>query len=135
MKLFTFFLFFAFILSSQTILSGQNAEQALKQVLQSRTNDIFNRWDDQWSADQYIDESATISYFEESTYSKNTLIAHGTFTVKRTLFFTTRLNVKFTCKVSINSSGGTIVNVCYDDSSSDMKDCCDPAKWKLDSLQ
>ena len=103
-------------------------------LIKSVTLDIFNRWDDEWSADKYIDETAGISYFEES--SSNTIIAHGTFTVKRSAWFvTSKLNVKFTCKIRLNSSGSaTIVNVCYQDSSVDMKDCCEPSKWGLDSL-
>lgn len=132
MKPLRFALLFAIVFVTQTTIFGQDTK--LKQVLLTKVNSIFNRWDDEWSADKYIDESAGISYFQENT--SDTFIANGTFTVKRTAWFvTSKLNVKFTCKVRLNSNGSaTIVNVCYQDTSIDMRDCCEPSKWGLDSL-
>lgn len=124
-----------FLLGTQFLSAQSDKEDALKRLLQGRINEIFHRWDDEWSADKYLDETAVISYFEESTYSNNTIVAHGTFTVKRTMIFTSKLNVKFTCKIRVNSNGTSqIVNVCYQDSSVDQKDCCEPSRWGLDRL-
>jgi hypothetical protein len=131
------FFFSVFLLLSGTAsLSAQsNEEEQVKRFLQGRINEIFHRWDDEWSVDKYIDETAVISYFKESDYSTNTIIAHGTFTVKRTLIFSSNLNVKFTCKIRANSDGSTtLVNLCYQDSSVDQKDCCEPSKWGLHRL-
>jgi len=130
-------LFFLLLLTALSFnLSAQSsAENMLKRVLHGRVNEIFLRWDDSWSVDRYIDESATISYFEESSYSANTLIAHGSFTVNRTIVFTSKVNVKFTCKVRVNANGSTkIINVCYQDGSASQTDCVDPSKWGLDEL-
>lgn len=125
----------AIFLLGTTLIFSQSDEEMLKRVLQGRINDIFKRWDDNWSADKYIGETALISYFEESTYSDDMIVAHGTFTVNRTVIFTTKLNVKFTCNLKANSDGSmTISNLCYKDSSVDMEDCCDPSDWGLGRL-
>lgn len=135
MKKILIFSFFNLLFGS-TFLSAQSNEEVLKRVLQGRINEVFHRWDDEWSADRYLDETAVISYFEESTYSSNSLIAHGTFSVKRSLaIFTSTVNVKFTCKVRVGSDGSIVMsNLCYQDGSVDQKDCCEPSRWGLDRL-
>jgi hypothetical protein len=125
---FFFSLFFLFI--SQSAFS-QDAEVMMKRILQGRINDIFHKWDDQWSWDTYIDESAYITTLKESEYSNDRLVAEGTFTVKR---FGSKVKVKFTAKVKATSTSLIITNLCYDDTSASDKDCCEPSKWNLDVI-
>ena len=123
-------LFLALVFATQTAFS-QDSETLVKRILQGRINDIFHKWDDQWSWDKYVDESAYISSIEESSYSPDKIVASGTFTVKR---FGARVKVGFTAKIKVSDSALTITNLCYQDNSANDTDCCEPSRWSLDVI-
>jgi len=131
MKTFRLIAILALLFSVHSVFS-QDAEATLKRVLQGRINDIFHKWDDQWSWDTYLDETAYISILQESDYSTDRIIAEGTFTVRR---LGAKVNVKFTAKIKVTSSSLIITSLCYDDSSASDKDCCEPSKWSLDVIR
>jgi hypothetical protein len=110
----------------------QDVEAELKKMLQGRINAIFHKWDaEEWSWDDYIDESAIVSVLEESSYSTDRMLAKGAFRVSRPLG---RVTVKFEAKIEVALSGMTILSLCYIDSSVDDSDCCDPADWGLQRI-
>ncbi len=119
---------FIFLLSLSFIDANAQGEAELKRVLQGPINEIFHRWDDEWSVDKYIDESASISYFEDSEYSNNQVFAIGSFTVKRWIG---RVNVRFKAKINITNSGLEIKQLCYEDSSVEDTDCTSPSKYNM----
>jgi hypothetical protein len=131
MKKCTFFalLFFA----SNLLFSQSSNEDLLKRTLQGRINDVFHKWDDEWSWDTYLDETAIITAFEESTYSNDKIVASGTFKVKRSYMGT--VVVKFTAKVRVEVGKLTITNLCYEDASVSGRACCEPSKWSLDVIR
>ncbi len=89
----------------------QDVEAELKKMLQGRINSLFHTWDaEECSWDDYIDESAIISVFEESTYSTDRVLAKEPFRVNRPLG---RVTVKFEAKIEVAVSGMTILSLCY----------------------
>lgn len=122
-----------FFLACNFLMSQSSNEEFLKRMLQGRINDIFHKWDDEWSWDTYLDETAVINAFEESTYSNDKIVAIGTFTVKRK--YIGRVVVKFNAKVKVEPGKLTITSLCYDDTSANDKGCCEPSKWSLDVIR
>ncbi|MCW5907402.1 MAG: hypothetical protein KIS94_06060 [Chitinophagales bacterium] len=118
-----------------TANSFAQSEAELKRVLQGVIDEIFMEWDDEWSYDTYIEESAYISSIKESSYSSNKIDIEGTFKVIRKMLFASgRVSVRFTAKVTRSSNGNVrITSLCWHDPSSpNSEDCVDPGKrWGL----
>jgi hypothetical protein len=117
-----------------TATSFAQSEAEAKRVIQGVMDEIFMRWDDEWSYDKYIEESAYVTSIEESTYSSNKMVVNGTFSVlRKMLFASTRVNVRFTAKVSLSGSTPRFTSVCwYDASAPNSQDCVDPGeKWGI----
>ena len=121
---------FSILILNVSFVFGQT-EDDLKRVLHAPINEIFHRWDDEWSVDDYIDESAIITYFKDSEYSNTQIFAHGSFKVKR--WFST-VKIQFTAKINITSSGMGIKSICYKDSTTDDEGCCNPSDYNLGKI-
>lgn len=126
MKNLTTFIFLFFCFTS--FVQGQTQDD-LKRALNMPINEIFNVWEDEWFVDKYIEESARISSFEESTYSDKQILALGSFKVRR---FGKTISVAFTAKVNEGSGNLIIKSLCYDDDGD--KGCCNPRKYGLDKV-
>lgn len=116
-------------LSFFSTANAQDDVEQLKRVLQGPINNAFHRWDDEWSVDEYIDESAVISYFSESEYSTDQLWANGSFKVSRPWMGT--IKIQFRAKFSITDSGIYFQQLCYTDGSVEDEDCTDPSSYGL----
>lgn len=107
-------------------------EKQLKKKLQPVIDNYFEKWDDKWSADQYVSETAKISYFKKSDYGDDRIEAWGSFTVLRTMIFKTKVNVQFKAVIKISGDALVISKLCYIDKSVNQEECVDPSDWDED---
>jgi hypothetical protein len=110
--------------STTPTTTTQNLESSteFKSKVKAEINDMFNKWDDRWSVDTYIDESCSISSInKEGDYFK----ISGSFKVKRSLFFTSQIvTVQYDSKISATSINSfDVKSLCYTDGSAGMQDC------------
>lgn len=120
--------------TSNKTFAQTSKEKEFKKALQGRLNEIFHQWDNDWSYDTYKDETAFVSTITESEYSNNSIIVTGTFEViRKILFATQQVRVKFTAKIKITDSSLKITQVCYIDASApNNQDCIEPSKWGVE---
>lgn len=125
LRLFSLTLFF---LTVWSYAQAQPEVEQMKRVLQGPINSAFHRWDDEWSWDEYIDESAVISYFADSDYSADQMWAHGSFKVRRGW---STVKVQFRAKFQVSDSGVYFKQLCYTDGSINDEDCTDPGRFGM----
>lgn len=115
------------ILFWQVSANAENIDENVVKQLQGRIDNIFLRWDDRWSYDQYIEESAIINSIKKSDYADDRQVVSGYFSVIRSFLTTHRVKVQFSAKVKFTNAGVKITELCYFDSTApNSEDCINP---------